>query len=330
MSEKKVRVGIVGAGGISQVTHIPNLKNMEGVTVSAICDADAGRASAVADRLEINSWFDDPEKMMKNSDLDCVIITASTITHLPISQIALENGVDVLMEKPFARTAQEARRIVQIADDNDRIVMAGMNHRFREDTSHLKDILASGDMGDLFMVHCGWLKRLGVWGRPYWFMDPNLAGGGVLMDLGLQIIDLVLFLLDYPTIIEARCGTSNKVLGLDVEDTAGVFLRFENEAVMLMEVSWANCATRDLAYTFFASSLGRASLNPLHINQRQGDRIISMGGPVMADEAELYRRSFNAEMMHFIDCVRDRNEPMSSGREAIAAIETVEMLYASV
>jgi len=66
------------------------------------------------------------------------------------------------------------------------------------------------------------------------------------------------------------------------------------------------------------------------VNLRQGDRIVSMGGPVMADEAELYRRSFKAEVMHFIDCVRDRNEPMSSGREAIAAIETVERLYKSV
>ena len=326
---QKVRVGIIGAGGIAQVSHIPCLRVVPGVDIVAICDSDIARAASVADRFGVREWFEDPVTLINEAQPDCVVISTPTISHLPLSQTALENGVDVMVEKPFARNSKEAARIVELAEKNHRILMVGMNHRFREDTALLKEALEDEALGELYAVNSAWLKRLGVWGRPYWFTDPNLAGGGVLLDLGLQMVDLVLYLLDYPAVVEARCSTSNKLLGLDVEDSASVFLRFEDDVAFLLEVSWANCYTKDRAYTFFSASQGSAFLNPLRLNRRERDRVFAESTPILTDEVELYRRSFQMEMIHFIECVRKREEPVSSGREALLSLRVIDRLYES-
>ena len=94
-----------------------------------------------------------------------------------------------------------------------------------------------------------------------------------------------------------------------------------------MDVSWGNCDTQDVAYTYFSGSQGSVSLNPLRINRRKKDKIMSESSPVTADAVELYRRSFQSEIIHFIDSVTDRSEPLSSGREALAVIEVIDRLY---
>ncbi|MFH0765302.1 MAG: Gfo/Idh/MocA family oxidoreductase [Calditrichota bacterium] len=323
----KVRLGLIGAGGIAQVSHIPNILGEPEVELAAICDSDVGRLTSVAKRYGISQWFDEPEQMFQKANLSAVIISTPTISHLPLCQIAFENQVDVFLEKPIARNLSEALKIVEFAESNQRLLMLGMNHRFREDTKHLKRALAEGLLGDLLAVRSGWLKRLGVWGRPYWFTDPKIAGGGVLLDLGLQMIDLTLYLLDFPAAIEVNCGISSEVLGLKVEDTAAVFIRFETGVTFTLEVSWAECNDQDIAYTHFAGSHGGASLNPLRLTRRVGDRVVVGGVPTFGDEVDLYRRSFRVEISHFIESVKTRRQPLSSGRDALPALEIVSKLY---
>ncbi len=328
-SKKKIRVGVIGAGGISQVAHIPNLLAEPAAKLVALCDSDPGRAAILADRFEIPNWYDLPEKMFHNESMDCVIIATPTISHLPLCQLALESGIDVMVEKPFARNADEARRIVEIARHTGQILMVGMNHRFREDTDHLKRLLDTGELGEIMTVRAGWLKRIGVWGRPYWFTDPNLSGGGVMIDLGIQMIDLICYILGFPTVVQAVGSVSHKMLELEVEDSATAFIRFANEVTFVLEVSWANCERGDVAYTFISGSQGGASLDPLHLTRRQGNRVIEISPPGLGDSVELYHRSFKLEIAHFIDCVRHHAKPLSSGPEALAALEVVEQLYQS-
>lgn len=328
-SKRKIRIGIIGAGGICQVAHLPNIVQEGSAIASALCDSDTGRAASVAERFEIPKWYSEPEEMLRLEKLDAVLIATPTITHLPLCQIALEYGLDVFVEKPFARNVQEARRIVEIAEKNKHILMVGMNHRFRDDTQRMKSILECGDLGEILTVRSAWLRRLGVWGRPYWFTDPDLAGGGVLMDLGLQMIDLVLYLLDFPNALDVVCSTSHKILELEVEDTASCFVRFDNNATFNLEVSWANCDREDIAYNTITGSHGIAQLNPLRVTRRQRNRIMEITPHGLADEVVLYRTSFQAEILHFIDSVRNGTTPSSSGREAIASIELAERLYKS-
>ncbi|NQT33652.1 Gfo/Idh/MocA family oxidoreductase [bacterium] len=327
--KKKIQVAIIGAGGISQVSHIPNLAADPSAKLVAVCDTDAGRAATLADRFDIPSWYDEPERMFRNEDIDCVVIATPTISHLPLCQLALESDVDVMIEKPFARNLAEATKMVGIAERTGKILMVGMNHRFRDDTEHLKNLVDGDELGEIITVRAGWLKRLGVWGRPYWFTDPKLAGGGVLLDLGLQMLDLVFYLLGFPPVVKTVGSISHKVLELEVEDTASAIIQFANEVTFTLNVSWANCDREDIAYMFFSGSQGVASLNPLRLTRRQGNRVVEMTPPGLGDDVELYRRSFRLEVAHFIDCVRERAEPLSSAKEALAVYEVVDQLYQS-
>jgi len=327
--KKTVKIGIVGASGICQVSHIPNLKLDQRVELTAICDSDPGRASVVANRYDVPVWYEQAERMFRDEELDGVIISTPTIAHLPLCQIAFESGVDVMIEKPFARDAKEAQTIVDTARKNKRILMVAMNHRFRDDTLMLKEIMDQGDLGELSSVRSGWIKRLGLWSRPNWFTDQRLSGGGVLMDLGIQMIDIILFLLNFPQVIESHCGTSNKILGLDVEDNASCFIRFDNGSIFLLEVGWANCDVKDVAFTFISCSQGGAFLNPLRITRRQQDKIISLHDQVSRDEIKLYKQSFSRELDHFIECVKDRKEPLSTGQEAVSVMKVIDKLYES-
>lgn len=326
---KKLRLGIIGAGGISQVTHIPNILAEKSAELVAISDSNTGRAIAVAERFGIPVWFDDAEQMLRQVALDGVIISTPTISHPALARMALESGVDVMIEKPFARTVAEGKTIVEAAEKSNRLLMVAMNHRFRPDTLHLREVILKREIGELTMVRSGWLKQLGVWGRPMWFSDQRLAGGGVLMDLGVQMLDLVFFLNDFPTAIEVTGSVDDRTLGLGVEDTATAYVRFANDMVLQLEVSWANCDDHDKAYTWCSGTRGAAALNPLRISRRQKDEIVKVKLPGFGDPGKLYRNSFRFEIAHFIRCMRTREQPGSSGQEALAVLEVVEKIYKS-
>ncbi|MCF7810666.1 Gfo/Idh/MocA family oxidoreductase [bacterium] len=328
-NSNKVRVGIIGAGGISQVSHIPNIISEPSAELVALCDTDAGRVAAVAERFGISTWYDQPEDMLKREKLDGIILTTPTITHLPLAQMILESGIDLMVEKPLARNVNEAKKIVETAEKTGRVLLVAMNHRFREDTDHLKNLIQEGELGEIQMVRAGWLRRLGVWGRPYWFTDPKLAGGGVLMDLGLQMIDLVFYLLGFPAVVETVGSASNATLELEVEDTASAFIRLSDETSFTLGVSWANCSREDIAYTYISGSKGAASLNPLRLTRRRGNRVIETTPPGLEDISELYRESYRFEVAHFIDCIEGESKPLATGREAIATLEVLEKLYQS-
>lgn len=325
----KVRIGVIGAGGISQLNHIPNILADPRAELIAICDTDARRASMVAERFSIPTWFDEPEKLFLHTRLDCVLIATPTITHPALCRMALECGVDVLLEKPLARTVEEGLLIKEAVERTGKLLMVGMNHRFRPDTYHLQQVLAKGELGAITMVRGGWLKQLGVWGRPYWFADPRMSGGGVMMDLGLQMIDLTLYLLGFPEVVEVNASLSHKALDLEVEDSAAIFVRFGEELAFLLEVSWANCDDHDKAYLWVSGTHGVATLNPLRIVRRQIDRTIKLDLPSFGDEVKLYKNSFRSELAHFLTCVQTRETPGSNVYEALTVLKIVEKAYQS-
>ncbi|MFN3820716.1 MAG: Gfo/Idh/MocA family protein [bacterium] len=325
----KVRIGVIGAGGISQVTHIPNILSDPRAELIAICDTDARRASLVAERFGIPTWFDQPEALFQHTRLDCVLIATPTITHTALSRMALEYGVDVLLEKPLARTLGEGLAIREAVEKSGKILMVGMNHRFRPDILHLQKVIEEGQLGEIIMVRGGWLKQLGTWGRPYWFADPRMSGGGVMMDLGLQMIDLTLYLLDYPEVVDVSANISHKALELEVEDSAALFIRFSNNISFLLEVSWANCDDHDKAYLWFSGTHGVATLNPLRIVFRQLDHTVKSKLPSFGDEVKLYKNSYRAELAHFLTCVQTRQPPGSDIYEALTVMKVVEQVYRS-
>ena len=136
--------------------------------------------------------------MLEKSDIDAVIIATPTSTHKDVAIDCLKAGKDVLIEKPIARTYHEAKQIVDAAKKNKKKLMVGMNLSYRPDAMLLRSFINSDEIGEPFYVKCGWIRKQSS--SEKWFTKKDESGGGVIIDLGIHILDLALWLLDYPEI----------------------------------------------------------------------------------------------------------------------------------
>jgi predicted dehydrogenase len=144
---ERLRVGIIGGGAITQVAHLPVLKKLKSIELPAICDTDLPKARALADRFGVKDAFDDIEDLLRYEALDAVVIC--TPNHLHESHIlaALSANLHVLVEKPLAMSSASAQRIMRAAEKRDRLVMVGMNHRYRPDVQIVRSFVQAASWG---------------------------------------------------------------------------------------------------------------------------------------------------------------------------------------
>ena len=195
-----VRVAILGTGAIAQVVHLPILTELEGAEVFAVCDVDHPKATAIASRFEVPRVFRTDDQVFASRDVDAVVICTPSHLHEAQAIAALEAGKHVLVERPLALDADGARRVIEVAERTGRTVMVALNNRYRPDVLALRPFVRGGEFGELFFIKAGWLNRKMRTVRPTWRHRRVTAGGGVLMDLGSQALDLCLWLLDYPEV----------------------------------------------------------------------------------------------------------------------------------
>lgn len=327
VNEKTVNIGVIGAGGIAQAVHLPNLKRCDDVNLVAVCDLDSTKAGLVAEKFHAPVFMRDPQRLLTRDDIDAVLILTPTNAHLALALTALEGGKHVLIERPLARTVQEAEKIVTAARKADRIVMVAMNHRFRPDAMILKNFIEGGELGDIFMVRSGWLKKKGRWSGAEWHFRKSLSGGGVLMDLGLQMLDLSLWLMDNYDVESINAVAFNQMLGLEVEDTIACQLRLKGNKILTLHASWALLAPGTQAYSHFWGTTGAAVLNPLRIDKEMHGNLVNVTPDKPISQKQLYQASFEYELRHFIECVRNQRQPISSAQDALKVLRIVEAIY---
>lgn len=325
--EDVIRLGVIGAGGIAQAVHLPNLKKFEDVRVEAISDLDVSKAGLVAQKFGIPHFFQDPQRLVAMPDLDAVLILTPTNSHLALGLMALDAKKPVFVERPIARSVAEAQKMVDAAKKATRILMVAMNHRFRPDSMVLKNFIEGGELGEIFMVRSGWLKKKGRWSGAEWSFKKRISGGGVLMDLGLQMLDLSLWLMDTYTIEAVSATLINRAYKLDVEDTIACQLRLDGGKTLTLHASWALLAPTTQAYAHFWGTKGAAVLNPLRIDKEMHGNLVNVTPEKQISQKELYRSSFKYELRHFVECVRHNRQPVSSGEEAVEVLKVVEEIY---
>ena len=193
-----IRVGVIGAGAISQVAHLPVLRRLPGVEVAAICDNDVGKAQALAARFDVKDTYDDIEEVLRYANVDVVVICTPNHLHEIHVMSALAAGAHVLCERPLSLTLAGVERVLVASDKYGKRVMVGMNHRFRSDVQAIRGFLAGGDLGGLQAVRGGWYTFQPSRQMLGWRLRRNEAGGGAMLDLGLPLIDLGLWLSGWP------------------------------------------------------------------------------------------------------------------------------------
>ena len=236
-----IRIAVLGAGAIAQVMHLPMLTRMRGVEIAAVSDRDAHTARTVAERYGAKAM--EAERVWDDPTIRGVIVSTPSHRHEENVRDALRAGKYVLCEKPLALTAEGVRNVLAEEGAAGRLLV-GMNQRFRTDARALRSFVVSGELGDVYYLKTGWLNRTKPAGRLRSWRQTRSAGGGALMDLGLQMLDLALWTYGYPKPL--RVSAHRHVPpGAEVEDSAALLLRLEGDRVINLEVTWSLISRRD-------------------------------------------------------------------------------------
>jgi len=322
----KVRLGIVGLGWVSQVFHIPIFSKLEDVEIVAICDRDKSRAKMIGERFGLSSVYTDFEQMLAKEDLDAIDVCTSTDAHLPVTLAALQAGKDVFVEKPIARRYAEAVQMAEASKEHKRKLMVGMNNRFRPDTMILKNFLEQGELGKIFYIKAGWLKKLS--NTNPWITHKDKAGGGVFLDLGIVMLDLILWMLNFPPVhrVSAKMYTQKTK---SVEDSSLSFIEMKSGTSVMIETSWSLQSEQDFFYCDFFGADGSAMINPLRINKQLHGNLVNVTPAKVESPTNLYKKSYENELRHFIGAVRDLHPVVSTADEAVQRMKIVDAVYRS-
>jgi predicted dehydrogenase len=206
--------------------------------------------------------------------------------------------------------------------------MAAFNNRYRNDAQILKTFMDQGEVGRIFYVKCGWLLRHTSWDAQSWKAQKRFAGGGVLIDLGVQMLDLALWILGMPEVATVSASTASRP-GVDqVESNAAAFLRLKTGATLTLEVGWSLLMEKDFAYVNLFGEHGAALLNPLRLHREMHGNLVNVT-PATESVRNIYKQSYENEIAHFVDCVRSGKKPASPGDEAVAVLKVLEAIYKS-
>lgn len=322
----KVKVGVIGLGSVAQVVHLPNLSKINDVEICAVSEVKKSRLNSIADKFNVPDRFTSYEELLEKSECDAVIVSTPTSTHKDIAIDCFKAGKDVLVEKPLARTYNEAKQIVDAAKKAKRKLMVGMNLRFRPDTMLLRSIISSGEIGEPYYVKCSWVRRQSS--SEKWFTKREEAGGGVILDLGIHLLDLALWLMDYPEIYSVSSqnffhNTKN------VEDTSISFIKCKSGAIINLEASWSLLTEKDNFFLSVYGTKGSFSIDPLKLYKKIEDQFIDLSPSRIDSPLTLFKKSYQNELKSFVGAVKGLNPILSSGEEALLRMEVIESIYQS-
>ena len=251
MPSSSPTIGIIGLGNIGRF-HADRLIDNGAEIIGSDIDPDArsrfASSYATDAHADVTDMFD---------DADGVIVATPNRFHEEYAIAALDAGLDVLLEKPVAHSLESAEAIAAAAEDSDGFVMTGFKNRFSNPVEVLKSFQEEGRFGTPRHVEANYIRRRGIPGRGSWFTSRSASGGGSLIDIGVHAIDLALFLLDFPEVVEVSATTRSafgsredyaylEMLGEDlgpsefnVDDSVSAFIRCADGATVSLEAAWA-------------------------------------------------------------------------------------------
>lgn len=248
----KLKVGIIGLGGIAR-THMPGWVASEYAEVVAGCDINPEILPTWGGQHGVSKLTTDPLALVSDPEIDIVDVCSPNMYHTEQVVAALDAGKHVICEKPLAPTPDGIREMIAARDRSGKLLMTAQHFRFRGISQAVKEEIETGVLGDVYHARSWMLRRSGLPVRPT-FIYREHSGGGPTIDIGVHILDLTLWLMEHPKPV-AVSGVARDTLAhhegaftawgrtavpedTDVEDFAAAFVRFENGATLILEVSW--------------------------------------------------------------------------------------------
>ena len=298
-TSERVKVGIIGGGAITQVAHLPVLKKLKSIEVRAICDTDLPKARALADWFGVKDAFDDIEELLRYEELDAVVICSPNHLHESHILAALSADLHVLVEKPLAMSATSAARILRGAEKRSRVVMVGMNHRYRPDVQIVRSFVQSGELGTVDSVRGSWHVFRPSRAQLGWRQKRDQSGGGAMLDLGLSTLDLGLWLGGNP--VPIRVSAALDAVGKEraVEQSGSAFVVCENGMSLFVDVTWHHLGEGERFGVGLRGSKGTAAINPLTVWKEMHGVPVDVSPTGSGSRENAFTASYRAEWAHF-------------------------------
>jgi len=338
MTERKLGVGVIGAGGISRFAHLPNLARNPRVELVAVADIDPDKARAASAEHDIPGCYDNYDDLLADPRVDAVTVTTWPTAHAAPVIAAARAGKHVLCEKPIATTLADADAMVAAAAAAGVKFTMGYQHRFGTALPLVRRLLDDGVVGrpmGMTQVGIGPSSH-----RVPWFLRKDMAGGGVLIDWGIYTAHTILWLMGpvervyaQTEIFRPDVQVGDELLtGVDVEDTVMATLRFASGAVGSWYAAWAVGARhRSMSIDGAAGSIRQTGETPgLQVYSNTFDEPAHLRGWRRLDTvepplADLHYR----KLAHLVDAVLDDTPLQLSGADGRDALELVLAVYRS-
>jgi predicted dehydrogenase len=323
---ESTRVGVVGAGAIAQLAHLPVLAKMRGVTLVGICDNDRPKARALADRFGIPDAFTDIEDMLELDEIDAVVVATPNHLHEPHVLSALAAGVDVLCERPLALTTKGVERILSAANRSGRKVVVGNNHRFRTDVQALARFIHGGELGKVTGIRAGAYQ----FRRPSegWRLRRPESGGGAFFDHGAPLLDLALWLAEAPEAERVTAAMERARGASAVEESMLATIECATGMVTVIDVSDSYIGQEERWWFEILATRGSGRLAPLRVVKELNGRATDVSPSGAAGRESAFLQSYRAELAHFVAVVQE-TAPYEAPADQVKLHRLLEAIYKS-
>jgi predicted dehydrogenase len=352
---KKVKIGIIGCGGIANNKHFPALKkNSDLNEIVAFCDIVEERAVKAAKEFGAADAkiYTDYKELLANTEVEVVHILTPNVAHAPIAVAAFEAGKHVLCEKPMAHTTEDAQKMIDAWKKSGKKFTIGYQNRFRPEVQALHKSCQDGELGDIYYAKAHAVRRRAV---PTWGVFPNkaLQGGGPLIDIGTHALDITLWCMGNYEIDSVSGSVFEKMrenfegnlfgpwdpATFEVEDSAIGFIKMKNGATIVLEAAWAlNVVESREACTTLCGTKSGAEIksgmsyqkNELIYNKAKNgllmEETISKVGDIAYFEGGASAEGV-VEAKQWLEAIINDTEPLVKPEEAFAVTKVLDQIY---
>jgi predicted dehydrogenase len=321
---QKIKLAIIGCGAISRVLHLPVVSTLDHVDLTVLVDKNSERAQTLAEQFNVPVVADDYTDV--TGDFNTALVALPHYLHAPVAIDLLDRNIHVLTEKPMALTTADCRKMITAAESASRTLAVGLDCRFFKSSQLVRELISNGLIGPVkrFDFRVG---NIFSWSAASDFMfRKDKSGGGVLIDIGSHILDLMLWWLgDYQSVTyydDAMGG---------VEADCEIHLQLASGAAGIVELS----RTRQLRNSYIIEGeLGileiETGFNP-HIKLKTKQSDLTLNG--FAEHKNFSDSTLNdvfaRQFKDFTEAVIHQREPFVSGRKAMDVVKLIEQCYAA-
>ncbi len=297
---------------------------LQDAQIQAVADINK-KALQQAQELGVKNTYTDYNEMLKDPQLDAVVIALPTHLHLKCTRDVAEAKKAVFLEKPIALNVEEARQVISATERNGVKLMLGYPMRFNRHFIQLKQDMMDGKIGDVENVHATYVSAGPFVARadghspapiPEWWFNTQLTGGGVMVDLGCHLLNLMRFLFGEVVDIKGQFGYR---YSMDFEDSAMCLARFSNGALAAVNVGWYS-----QEYLLRLDVLGSVR----NISVRHAPP------PTLANVYQMLTKGINTfnqphfdELQYFVNCIQNDQAPSSTGLDGLRDLEAISQAY---